>query len=320
LGAARRVAQIEADQAATTGESQRLRVLNYVRALFYEMLAAQRLVEVRQSLAKLAGETVETSRQLANIGQLDRPDILQAEVEQQQASLALRTAERNLETARRVLAIAIGKPELAISRLEGDLDAIPELNYEERLAATLRESPEIKSAAQSVQRAEASLEQARKAPIPDLQLTAILAQNYEPLETTHKPTGLQGGAQVGVQLPIFNRNQGNVAAAKAGIESARQEAARLTLQIGRDLAARFRDYDQSRTTVQQYKTEMLPRAEQAFQMYQANYRKMAGAYSQVLMSQRTLFQLQADYVESLSRAWQAVVAIRGFGLLDTPAR
>jgi cobalt-zinc-cadmium efflux system outer membrane protein len=174
----------------------------------------------------------------------------------------------------------------------------------------------VKLAQQSVERAEASLVQARKAPIPDLQVTGILTQNYEPLDTTRKPTGLMGGAQIGVQVPIFNRNQGTITAAKSEIESARQELARVKLQLERGLASVFRDYDAARVTVRQYEAEMLPRAEQAYRLYQTNYQKMAGAYPQVLISQRTLFQLEVDYVQALEDAWQSALLIQGFGLTD----
>jgi cobalt-zinc-cadmium efflux system outer membrane protein len=316
LGAARRVAQLQASQVETSGQVQRLRILNNVRVVFYQVLAAQRLVEVRQNLVKLAGDTIQTSLQLANVGQADRPDILQAEVERQQATVALRVADQELQVSWRVLAAVVGKPDLPLTRLDADLEAIPELNYDEWLATTLRESPEVKLAQQAVERAEASLVQAKKVPIPDLQVTGILAQNYEPLETTRKPTGLQGGAQIGIQLPIFNRNQGGVTAAKADIEAAKQNLSRVKLQLQRELAGIFRDYSAARVLVQQYKAEMLPRAEQAYRLYQANYQRMAGAYPQVLISQRTLFQLEAEYVQALGNAWQGALILRGFGLMD----
>ena len=316
LRAARRVADLQASQVETSGQIQRLRILNNVRTLFYQVLAAQRLVEVRQNLATLAGDATQTSYQLGNVGQADRPDILQSEVEQQQASVNVRIAQQSLQASWRVLAAVAGRPGLPLARLEGDLDAIPDLNYEEWVATTLRESPEVKLAQQAVESAEASLIQARKAPIPDLQFTGILAQNYEPLETTRKPIGLQGGAQIGVQIPIFNRNQGNAVAARGEIESTKQELVRLKLQLERDVASKFRDYDTARVIVQQYKTEMLPRAEQAYKLYQTNYQKMAAAYPQVLISQRTLFQLEADYILALDNAWQSSLVIRGFGLMD----
>jgi cobalt-zinc-cadmium efflux system outer membrane protein len=316
LGAARRVAELQANQVQTSAEIQRQRILNNVRALFYQVLGAQKLVEVRQNLLKLAADATQTSHQLGNVGQADRPDILQAEVEQQQAIVSLRVAQQNLQASWRILTAVAGKPGMPMANLEGDLEAIPDLNYEEWLTTALRESPEIKLAQQAVARAEASLVQAKKAPIPDLQLTGILVQNYEPLDGTTRPTGLMGGAQIGVELPIFNRNQGNIAAVKGEIESAKQEVARVRLQLERDLASIFRDYDSARVTVQQYKAEMLPRAEQAYKLYQSNYQRMAGAYPQVLISQRTLFQLEADYVQALESVWQNALLIRGFGLTD----
>jgi cobalt-zinc-cadmium efflux system outer membrane protein len=273
-------------------------------------------LDVRQNLAKLAADATDTSLQLGNVGQADRPDILQAEVEQQQASVALRIAEQNLQASWRMLAAVAGIPDLPVARLEGDLDAIPDLNYEESVATTLRESPEVKLAQQAAERADAVLDQAKRAPVPDLQVTGILVQSFEPREVAPGPIGLQGGAQIGVQLPIFNRNQGNIAAARGEIESARQELARVKLQLQRYLASMFQDYTAARLMVQQYKIEMLPRAEQAYRLYQTNYQRMAGAYPQVLISQRTLFQLEVDYVQALESAWQSALMIRGFGLMD----
>jgi cobalt-zinc-cadmium efflux system outer membrane protein len=316
LRAARRVAELQAGQVETTGQIQRVRILNNVRAMFYQALAAQRLVDVRQNLAKLAADATQVSHQLANVGQADRPDVLQSEVEQQQAKVSLRVSQGSLEAAWRVLAAVVGKPDLARVSLVGDLEPVPDLNYDQWVATTIRESPELKLAQQAVERAEASWAQAKKAPIPNLELYGNLSQNFEPLDTTHRATGLNGGVQIGVQLPIFNRNQGNVAAAKGEMESAKQELLRVKLQITRELAGMFRDYDSARVTAEQYKTEMLPRAEEAYRLYQANYQNMAAAYPQALISQRTLFQLEAEYVQALDNAWQNALMIRGFGLMD----
>ena len=317
LGAARREASLRAQQAATTIEMQRLRVLTNVRSLFYHVLAAQRLLEVRQNLAHLAADAVATTQQLGNVGQADRPDILQAEVEQQEAQMGVLLATEQLHAAWRALAAIAGKPDMPLTHLDGDLEAVPDLNYPDWLARTLHDSPEAKLARQELQRAEASLTVARKAPIPNLEVTGIVVQNFEPLEVpSARMTGVQAGAQVGVELPLFNRNQGNITAAREDIERARQDLARLQLQLQRDLAARFDDYNSARVIVRQYKTGMMPRAEQAYKMYRANYQNMAGAYPQVLISQRTLFQLEAGYVQALDHAWQSALAIQAFGLMD----
>jgi cobalt-zinc-cadmium efflux system outer membrane protein len=318
LGAARRVAELLRDQQQTTAEIQNLRIQTSVRILFYQVLAAQRLVEVRQNLATIAADSTQTSRQLANIGQADRPDVLQAEVEQQRAEVLVRTEQQNLIAAWKALAAVIGQPDLPLSHVEGDLDAPPDLTFQQLLAQTLDTSPEVKLARQGVARAEASIVQEKKVPLPDLEIQANLNRNNEPIEGGPRPIGLNGGVQVGVQLPIFNRNQGGIATARANAESSRHELDRLQFQISRDLAALFRDYESARITARQYKNEMLPRAQQAYRMYQTTYQKMQSAWPQTLLSQRTLFQLEVDYVIALETTWTSALQLQSYGLAPLP--
>lgn len=71
-----------------------MRVLANVRMSYILALAAQQTLELRQSLSKLAQDAVETSHQLANVGQADAPNVLEAEVESEQATLTVTMAER----------------------------------------------------------------------------------------------------------------------------------------------------------------------------------------------------------------------------------
>jgi len=131
LRAARTVAEAGVREAETSAQIQRLRILGNVRVSFYRVLAAQKLEEVRQNLAKMAGDAAETSHQLGNVGQADRPDVLRAEVEQQRANVSLGLAQQDVQASWRMLAAVAGQPDLPVARLEGDLEAIPDLNYEE---------------------------------------------------------------------------------------------------------------------------------------------------------------------------------------------
>ncbi len=67
---------------------------NDVAQQFYDTLSAQQMVVVRGRLLGLATDAVETAHQLANVGQADAPDVLQAEVESEQAAIDYTTAQR----------------------------------------------------------------------------------------------------------------------------------------------------------------------------------------------------------------------------------
>jgi cobalt-zinc-cadmium efflux system outer membrane protein len=61
---------------------------------------------------------------------------------------------------------------------------------------------------------------------------------------------------------------------------------------------------------------MIPRARKAYELYLKSYGGMAAAYPQVLISQRTLFQLQTDYIAALENLWGNSIALKGFLLTD----
>jgi len=323
LGLNRNIFEQQKKQAEAEAEEQRLRVLNNVRMLYYQALAAQEMVDLRHKLAKLAEDAVETSRQLGNVGQADQPDVLEAEVEGEQAELAVVAAEQNGIRRWRELAATVGKPEMPLTPLAGNLEDMPDDNPDQWMHAILEQSPAVRIAQLGVLKAEASLARARREPVPDLQLRGGLEKNFELEAITNREIGLQGFAEVGVQIPLFNRNQGGVGAARADLERAQQEVQRVQLVLRERAAALLQNYATSRTTVERYRDRMIPRARKAYELYFKNYSGMAAAYPQVLIAQRTLFQLQTDYITALDNLWTNSIALKGFLLtdgLETPSR
>jgi outer membrane protein, heavy metal efflux system len=316
LGAARKVVEQETRQAEAERDEQRLRVTNGVRVAFYQALAAQETVALRKNLLDLANDALQTTRQLFNVGQSGQPDVLEAEIESQQAELALVAAQQNQQRMWKTLAAVVGNPDLSLTRLAGNLDEVPNIDADEWLQKLLTESPAVRIAQLAVTRGEAAVASARKQPIPDLQLRGGVQQNRELLEPSGNRVGLQGFAEVGIRLPIFNRNQGNVKAAKADLERAQLETRRVQLLLRERLATTVQSYLTAKAAAERYRTQMIPRAENAYKLYLEKYNSMTAAYPQVLIAQRTLFQLKTDYITALENVWMNGIALRGFMLTD----
>src|SRR5467141_1060640 len=210
LGLNREIFDRELEQAETEAEEQKMRVVTNVRMSYIQALAAQQMLELRHNLSKLADDAVETSHQLANVGQADAPDVLESEVEAQQAQLAVTMAEQNQQRVWKALASVVGNPRLPLMKLAGKLEDTPPVNADELVERIGNDSPAVKIAERGVKRAEAALARAKREPIPDLQLRGGMQQNGELLSApSGKAVGLQGFADVGVRIPIFDRNQGN---------------------------------------------------------------------------------------------------------------
>jgi len=317
LGLNRKIFDQELKQAEAEAEEQNLRVVTNVRMSYIQALTAQQTLELRQNLSKLADDAVETSRQLANVGQADAPDVLESEVEAQQAQLAVTMAEQNQQRVWKALAAVVGSPRLPLMKLAGKLDDAPPVNADELVERIVNDSPAVRIAELGVKRAEAALARAKREPIPDLQLRGGMQQNGELLSGPNgRSVGLQGFANVGVRIPIFDWNQGNIAAAKSDVERAKREVERVKLVLRERAASVVQTYAFSQTAVDRYKNQMIPRAQKAYEMYTKKYQDMAAAYPQVLISQRTLMQLEVSYITALENFATSSLSLQSYLLTD----
>ena len=317
LGAGRRVFQQETRLAETEAEEQKLRVQNAVRLGFYQVLAAQEMLANDRYLAQLAAQNLATTQRLQNLGQMDETEVLQATIERDRAELAVVRDENRLHRTWSAMAATVGKPEMPLATVEGRLDeGLPQLEEQKVIEAFLAQSPAIRIAAIGTERAQAEVSRAQRMAIPDLRLRGGLQQNRELLEGTGRPVGLQGFAEVGVDLPIFNRNQGNVQAAKADVDRSQQEQRRVELVLRHRAAAVFQTYRDAHVTVERYQKNILPNARRAYDLMLGRWGQMAASYPQVLGAQRTYFQAQTEYIGALEDLWTRSIALQGFLLTD----
>ncbi len=302
----------EANAARWQAEVQRLRVLNGVRARFFEVLAAQRLVQIHGDLVRINDDAARTTAELVNVGQANEPDLLQAKVESRRARVALRNAENRYRGSWKELTAVAGAPELRPTLLNDkpfESVAVP-LDFDAILADLLQRSPEVQAALSEIRRSQIMVRRERVQPIPNVTVQAIVGSNYEFNGLT------TAGVQASIPLPIFNRNQGTIREAEADLRRDHAEHERVVLSLRQRLADVATRYNDALQSVEDFRTETLPLARRAYEVQSANFRQRRAAWPQVLVTQRTLIELNQEYVQSLLELRRAEVAINGMLLMD----
>jgi cobalt-zinc-cadmium efflux system outer membrane protein len=250
---------------------------------------------------------------------VDLPDRLAIENEAERVDLDRLEARRRLVRLWQELRAAVGDPALAPVRLADGLETdIPRLDAATTLAGILDDSPELGFADLGVERARLALERERAEPVPDVEVSAAVLDNREPLAPGGPSIGTEWRGDVGVRIPLFDRNQGNIAAAEAELERSDAERRRARLKLEARFAPVFADYEQEYDRVSRYRGGILERARQAYELYRARHQQMAAAYPQVLLAQRAYFEAETSYVSALERLWESVVLLRGMLLSEEP--
>jgi outer membrane protein, heavy metal efflux system len=285
--------------------AQQYRVLTDVRTNFYAVLIAQRAVELTEQLVKLAEQGVQVAEALLKAKEGSRVDLLQARVERNTTAILLKNAQNRQQGAWRKLVAVVGIPEMESQQLAGNVDDVGvALPWEDALAHVLSESPELTAAAAEVQAARWSLRRAQVEWVPNVGTQATVQHgNF---------TGDDfAGVQVTIPLPLFNRNQGNIAAANSQLVGALRNVERIRLSLQNRLAEVFRRYANAVQQVERYRETILPDAKETLALVASGYQQGEFSYLNLLTAQRTYFRSNLAYLESLLQLRSAQVEIEG---------
>jgi len=302
------VAEADVQRLEWEYQAQRYRVSNDVKSQFYATLGAQRQLELTHKLEKVAEAGVDIAEQLFRAGQAARPDILQAEIQLGEIRILRQNAEYDLESAKQQLASLVGDPGLTAYTFTGELDKdTVKWTWEEAYQNLLAQSPEIMAAYQTVSRSRSQIIRQESQVIPNL-LTQIGAAH-------DNATGSDiANIQIGIPIPIFNRNQGNIETATSEYQRAVKDIDRLQLSLKKDLAVAYRDYQKAHKQVERYKQDILPKAQSNLDLTTKGYENQQFNFLRVLTARRTYFETNIRYVKSLIDLRQSEVAVNGMVL------
>ena len=281
------------------------RVQTDVRASYYNALLAQRRESLADELVRVTAEAVSASKSLLEAKEIPLAGLLQTEVQQQNAELLLRTAQNRSAQAWRSLAAVVGQPELRMEPLAGEVDTLPSmLGWEEQLSRLQTQSPEVAAAMAEVERARRALSRACVEPVPNIN-TQVSVQYDNATEDTI------AGVQVGVPLPLWNRNQGGIRQAQAEVCEALRNVDRIELDLHRRLANAFRQYSDAHVTAKAYADDILPRSTRTLELVRSAFDQGEVGYLELLTAQQTFSQTNLGYLDALGRLWNSYLQIDG---------
>ncbi len=301
----RAVAAQEIREAEQQLEAERYRVLNNVRVRFYDMLIAERTVDLATELDKIGQQSGETAEQLYKAQQAALNDVLQARIEWNTAKIVLQNARNQQTAAWQRLAAATGVPDLTPRTLKGDVtEERAAIAWEAALQRILSASPELAAAQARIGRSRWAVERARAEPIPNLDLVTAVQYDNSTRDTF-------GSVMVGLPLPLWNRNQGGIMRAQGQLAAAQAEVPQIELDLTNRLAETYARYANARYQVEQYTKQILPDAKSSLDIVAKGYQQGEFNFLFLLTAQRTYLQTNLMYLESLRQLRSTEVEIEG---------
>jgi len=230
-----------------------------------DLLAAE--AAVRRAEALLAEETGEAAELPASdvAGRRKAANLLrELGFALEKARLTALDAREAFEDAQETLGILLGVPAEGTKDLvpRGGLRPIapapPPLDEMVRLAAGCR--PDVRAIRLGVDRARAEVNLQRANRIDDVYLfyDPITIQDNSP---THQPNAQSWAVGLTFSLPVFNRNQGNIARAQSNVAQTRTELESVERRVASEVRLADREYHYAKRALERIEEVLLPQAE-----------------------------------------------------------
>ena len=303
LSLAQQVAGFDYINALVAVRASQVAVTAKVRSAYFTALVAQRNAAISKALADMIDEVygLQLKRVAAGVDAGYEP--LQLYAQAVQARSVHAQAQATVQASWKQLAAAVGQPDLPPSDLAGQADAVaPVLDEVAAKARILEQHTDLLTARNSVAQSRTNLVLQRRMPIPDIGTNQY--HQYDNAAQTY-----QFGVQIGIALPIFDRNQGHIRTAESKIV-----ANALNLEATRnDLFAKFAEaygrYRASTVAATNSRDKVLPSLTQAYQAivrrYQVEPDKVG--FGDIVVAQQNLATALQTYLQALDTQWKAVV-------------
>ncbi len=289
----------------------RFELLTTVRQSFVTTLAAQRRTEVLTRLVEIVGKSQQAAQRLQQAGEGTRSDSLLFEIELEKAELGLENNEARWQASRRQLVANMGLRNLTIERLVGNLtESMDGVAQQVLLDGYVPYNAAVQSAEHGVERNRFLLQRALVQPFPNI--TVYSGYQYQIEPRLHNMAILQAS----VPLPLWNRNEGNIAAAQAEVNRAEATVEQIQNEIARqmaDAAGRYRIADQQ---AKRYADRIVPRAREGVKIMQEGFAQGQFDFLRLLQTQRALVEANLGYIDALETRWSAAAQLAGLAQIE----
>jgi cobalt-zinc-cadmium efflux system outer membrane protein len=314
LRRAREVADADRMTARAQFVAEEFAVASRVTRSYFAAVAARERLALRRDLIDLADQLLRAATAQVDAGAATEPDRLRAEVVREQAQIELDAARLQLKAARRKLATAMGLDGTVDLPLVTEVHLVPRFPTQEELAASVLDANSRLAIARiAVERARRAHRLAKAEAIPNLVASAGPRYSDPESETT-----LDLG--IGVEIPLFDRNQGAIHAAVAERLSAAAELRSVQIELLAEVSEAWSAYEAARIATTRYREQLLPKADRTLDLTRQAYERGKADYLRLLDAQQVVVESRIAQLDSLQSLHEAAAMLRELAQTNAPWR
>jgi cobalt-zinc-cadmium efflux system outer membrane protein len=288
MRAARKDAAAAGLAGATVGlDEAKLNLIAEVKGTFYELLLAERTVDLLQQNLEIVQEVARIVKARVRSGEGPQFELVKAEVEVLKAKQEM-TKAKNVVRVKLVALDTLTAGALGPRyNVQGDFRSLRDrLDPEQMVTRDPSQHPVLKRHGKQVEQAEFSVAKERQARVPNVTLFGGYAREVG-------REAVVGG--LSLPTPLWYRQQGHIATALGTQRKEEADLIRARNELTRAINQHTREAETAQNQIIVYEEGLLKQAQEALRIAQLSFRQGASSLLDVLDAQRVQRQITVDY-------------------------
>lgn len=312
------VAQLELSKARSDVAAIERVVSIEIRGAYTTALSAARQLDVLEKLIVANEELLRVTNARLNEGDVAPLDVNLVRVENERFKVQAIQIRNDLDTALLQIRTLIGAEVSENLKLAPQPDRPPrfDMGLSELSAIALKTRPDLEAARINEELGSARIDLARSNATPNVETGLAYSRSQS---ATKLPPSLGGVIipktenslvfSVSIDIPVFNRNQGEIASATGEKLQATREREFLESAVKRDVAVAYKKYRAAAESLVIYSTQIVPRSEENLQTVRAAYGLGDFSVFEVVNEQRRLTENVTNFNQVLRDYYNALTEL-----------
>lgn len=268
----------------------RLNLIANVNVAFYELLLAQRDLELARQNLDIVQDVRDIVGTRVRVGEAPEFELIKAEVEVMKAEQGVTRSENNVLVTRVTLdTLTLGALGNSF-RITGDFRAFPDqLPFDQLVARAMDQHPTVRRLGKLIEQADHTIEFQRQARVPNLSM------DYSYIREMGREAYLAGFS---IPTPLWYQRQGEIASSLGSKRREEAELLRARNELLRQINQYVKDSQATARLIEVFEKGLLRQAEEALRIAKASFRHGAASLLEVLDAQRVQRQILFDYAHA----------------------
>ena len=284
--ARRELAESDVKVAGVGTELSKVDLRARIKIAFYNVLQREAVLKLVEGDRTLLLQIRERVKLRVDVGESPRYELIKADTELLAAERDYQSALVRITEAKAYLRGLVGATISPDYQLQGELPLSSNLPSLEVLRQQIQDSPQLLQLRAATQSAEARVRLEERLRTPGLTLKAGVDQDPD---LTSVRLGLA------IPLPLWNKREGQIAEALAGVKEVNAVLSERELALNRDLESAYQRYLIARQQLNSFENGLLSQSEAVLKTAEAAYRYGERGILEYLDAQRTYRIVRKDY-------------------------